>query len=150
MGSGRWLAPRSHAAAGGNAEVFVGEAKVEQRGWSTMSALTLLVPSPTPFTGDKHKSLSAFPTGTCNNTDRDKAYTPACSYLKKMGKNFYPNRKWHFIASAPASFLSWFTEELLFCCIFHAQSLPITTKPRRRKETTELPISSCFHATSPP
>lgn len=33
MGSGRWLAPRSHTAAGGSAEVFVGEAKTmeEQR-----------------------------------------------------------------------------------------------------------------------
>lgn len=54
MGSGRWLAPRPHAAAGGNAEVFVGEAKatVEQRGWSAMPALLRhpCVPTPTPFT----------------------------------------------------------------------------------------------------
>lgn len=75
MGSGRWLAPRPHAAAGGNTEVFVGEAKatVERRGWSMMPALLLLprVPTPTPFAvaaaGDERKTLSALQTGTCNS-----------------------------------------------------------------------------------
>lgn len=125
MGSGGWLAPRSHAAAGGNAEVFVGEAKAtaEQRGRSVPALLLLpRMPNPTPFAGaaagDEHKTLSALQRGTCNKIDHNKAYSPACSYFKKMGENFCPKLKWYFIASAPsASFLRWFAEELLFCSI---------------------------------
>ena len=52
-----------------------------------------------------------------------------------MGKNLCPSLKWYFIASAPpVSFLSWFTEELLFCCVLHAHSLPTTTTPWRKRQ----------------